>query len=139
MSLTSNFSSKFKVDIKNDIQYNWFKNNVGYIDKSLSETAVANIRWDFRGRAYLTGSYTMEYFQNDFSALTIENHILNASIGCHLFKSRKGSISLNAYDILDHTSNISTIVNDQYISNTSKQLFPCYYAIAFEYRFNNSR
>ncbi len=138
MSLTSNFSREFRAELRNITQYRRFENSLKNVDENWSEAAGVNFRWDFLERAYLTGLYTFEYLENTYSD-AIENHILNASVGCRVFKNRKGTISFNAYDIFDRTANFITTASNQLVNNQYKQLSSSFFSIAFEYKFNNTK
>ncbi|KIO43527.1 outer membrane beta-barrel protein [Sanguibacteroides justesenii] len=137
-NLVMNLSSKFRGEISNDTRYRWFENGNAQIDEGVNEVLKAKFRWDFLKRVYLTSSYTFEYLKGTYSK-TVENHILNASMGCRVFKNRKGLVSFNAYNILDRTTNFVTSVNDQYVNNTWRQLSSSYFSLSFEYRFNNTK
>ncbi len=137
ISLTSNFSSLFRVSVGSNTIYRWFENSDGNIDRGIKEALSASLRWEFLDRAMFTTSYTMECYANSSGVGEYENHILNASIGYKLFKDRKGYIGLNAYDILNRNTNFVSQINNQYISNVWRQTYSSYVSISFEYRFNN--
>lgn len=139
LSYTTNFSSKFRLEVASNTVYNLFKNSDNCINRGIRETAGARLRWDFLDRAFFTASYSMDYFHNDVGIEPVDDHILNASIGCFLFKNRQGKMSFNAYDILDRTTSLETSITNQYAQNSWKKLYSSYYTLAFEYRFNNSR
>ncbi len=138
VSLVSNLSNRFKIGIKNNARYRRFENSSGNIDNRLLETINVDFRWDFLDQAFLISSYAYEFSENTYSAM-IQNHILNGSIGCRLFKNRKGAISFNAYNILDRTTNFTIIVDNQSVNNIYKQLSTRFFSIAFEYKFSNTK
>jgi hypothetical protein len=81
----------------------------------------------------------MAHNSSSASDVTITDHVVNASFGIRLFKDRKGTLSLNAYDILNRSTNFTTSINDQYILNSWTQLYSQYFTVAFSYRFSEQR
>ncbi|MDR1719238.1 MAG: outer membrane beta-barrel protein [Dysgonamonadaceae bacterium] len=138
-NLTTNFSSTFRAEWSNTFNGQWFKNYLDRRDTRIAETMLLNLRWDFTQRLFATSSYTLAYNASSASDVYISDHVVNASLGIRLFKDRKGSLSLNAYDIFNNATGFTTDANDQYILNTWKQIYSQYFTIAFSYRFSEQR
>jgi hypothetical protein len=139
LNLLSQPSSTFRAELSSNTEYTRFKNSSGHVDKRLTGNAEVKTRWDFLERAYVQASYRLEYIESSALPRGNDYHVLDASVGCRVFKSRKGSLSLNAYDIFDRTNNLQVSTTDQYTSSMSSQFYSRYFTVAFEYRFNNTR
>ncbi|MDR1720469.1 MAG: hypothetical protein LBR67_10190 [Dysgonamonadaceae bacterium] len=135
VSLTTNFSSKFRASLENNLTYRDFENYTARKDTRVTDDLKFTARWDFTERFFALSSYTMAHNSSSASDVTITDHVINASLGVRLFKNRRGSLSINAYDILNRSTNFTTSINDQYILNTWKQLYSQYFTVAFSYRF----
>lgn len=138
LNLTSNFSSRFKLELKNRFEYSRFKNHTETIVCSLAESASLNMRWDLSEKLSTTCHYLFDYYKNQSTGRQITNHLLNASLGYRLLKEKRGRVSINGYNLLNRANNLSTIVNDQYIRNELSPKLSGYITLSFEYRFRNA-
>ncbi len=139
VNITTNFSSRFRLNAGDKVQYTSFENYLGYTDNALTQTLEADCRWDFSSSTFYTMSYAWEVYRGSEGFGNFDSHVLNASLGCRIFKNRKGILTLNAYDILNRSANIVTTANNQYISTLWQQMFSSYFTVGFEYKFDARR
>lgn len=138
VALTTNFSSDFRITLSSLSEYRFFKNGIGLDDRVFREVVQANLRWEFLGRMYFSTSYATELYRRANAEMNLSNHILNMSLGCRVL-NRKGSIALNAYDILNRDTAISLGQNVQYRYTKWQRMYTSYITCSFEYKFNKKQ
>ncbi|MDR1720560.1 MAG: carboxypeptidase-like regulatory domain-containing protein, partial [Dysgonamonadaceae bacterium] len=94
LSLTTNFSSKFRVTLNNEFRHLRFENYSGRNDNRVTDKLKLTAQWDLTDRMFATSSYAMAHNSSSASDVTITDHVVNASFGIRLFKDRKGTLSL---------------------------------------------
>lgn len=137
LGFSTNFSSKFRLDLTNKFEYRVYINSSAFRNGSYYDRASAKMRWDFSKRVNLECSYDYEYYLSGTGADPLSNHLLNASLGVFLFKDRNARLSFNANDILNSRNFVTTTYADQYVMNTYSRIQTGSYMISFEIRFGN--
>lgn len=136
VGVTTNISSDFRIVLKSSSQYRWYKNIHGYTERGFRECLSANLRWDFLGSMVFTSTYAMDLYRSPYEAADRNDHILNFSLGCRLLK-RMGTLSFNAYDILNRNSGLSVGQSNLFTRYTWQRMHSGYFTFAFEYKFKN--
>lgn len=139
LGFSTNFSSKFRLDITNRFEYRVYINSSAFRNGSYYDRASAKMRWDFSKRVNLECSYDYEYYLSGTGADPLSNHLLNASLGVFLFKERNARLSFNANDILNSRNFVTTTYADQYVMNTYSRIQTGSYMISFEIKFGSYR
>jgi hypothetical protein len=129
LSLNSNFSRNLRITIKGIGTYFFSENTAGQNDKAIRSSISAKVDWNPHQYLFVNSSYTMTAYHslNDGFADT-STHILNAVVGCRLFKGNI-EVSLAVYDMLNKNKNFSTSVVDNYVHNVWRKSFGRYCAI----------
>jgi hypothetical protein len=139
VKVNTDLSTTFRSSVTSTTRYRHFKNYLGHVQREVRESVNADIRWDFWDLAYLTAIYVMEYNHGTRSAATLDNHLLNLSLGYRLFEEGRGSVSINAYDLLNRAEYITTRVDNLQVSTAWQHLPARYFTVAFVYAFKNKR
>ena len=137
LSLISNFSSSFRLDITNGTSYSHTKINSSDIQNNswISNNLTAKTSFNLFYRMMVNADYTYSYNYNSRSKYTVNVQTLNASIDYRIFSNRKGVISLNAYNLLNSKSSLVTTSTDLYIQNLYRPENSTLIALAFKYKF----
>jgi len=109
---------------------------------SIEQMQLRNIEtWQFNlsGRAFLNKSFS---FNADISkkinsgySLAVANPLLiNLGIEKTLFKSRQGTIALQAYDLLNQGNNLVRSISDNSITDSRYNQITRYFLLSFNYR-----
>lgn len=139
IKLATNFSRHVRLNLTNSTSYLWSRNSGKHEERGILNKASVHFQLSFLERVSFETGYTMDYYDPSLSDMKINSHLLNAILGYRIFKSRKGLISLNAFDILNKNTGFKTSVNDQLVSNTWDRFLESYYTISFEYKFNSQK
>ncbi len=131
-SLTTNFSVKFRAQLSSSSMWRNTR-TADFAHNEFHQTLTGSVRWDFVDRASFTSSYRADWVAGGAVAGNIDTHVLDFSLFYRVFRDRRGSIHLNAYNVLNRNSGYSTSVSDQYLLRQWQIINPCYVSIGFKY------
>ena len=137
--ISTNFSSKYRVDIKSNTSssfvYNSRYTDVSYLDQNLSVNSRNKITdWMFINGQYV---YSLRHpFEGGASKL--QDHMLNAIVGFAIKKSGV-EINLTCYDILNRTSSFKTTVLRNYTQTSFSPDFGRIWMVTAVWRFNSTQ
>lgn len=139
VKLSSNFSRNVRLNLENVTSCLWSRNSGNREERRISNKLTAHLQLSFLERFQLESGYVMNHHHSSLAGSRINSHLLNATLGCRVFKARKGLVSFKMIDILNRDTGFTTSVSDQYVS--IRRLQPCesYYTLSFEYRFNSQK
>ncbi len=141
MSLGSNMvNSPCDFSLDANTSYIDNKSPLGISDKAIRYSVNASFSADFlkRMNASVSSSYSSEYSYT-YSKHRFSNVGLNASIGCRVFKDRKGMLSLECNDILNKTTPFTNTISAEKITNTWRTLNSRYIILTLSYRFSRQK
>ena len=137
LSLISNFSSTFRLDITESISYAYTKLKAEELQKYSQIhnklTAKANLQLFYR--MMVNADYTYNYNYNTRSKKTNNIQTMNASIDYRIFSNRRGLVSINAYNLLNTKSSFTTTSTDLYMQNTYRPENSTLFTVSFRYKF----
>lgn len=139
MDISTNFSSKFRADLKSDFKGMFNRTSSGYDYSMYSEYLTLDARWDMLKRVNMTGSYIFHWQHSAVEGKDFVNNVLGFSAGVWLFKNRTARLAINAYDVLGSRNFVSTVMNDRYIQNRYGNVVTNFYTLSFEWKFGNAR
>ncbi|WP_160292137.1 outer membrane beta-barrel protein [Pedobacter lusitanus] len=100
--------------------------------------------WQFNwsGRAFLNKNFSLNADVskriNSGYSLTVANPLLiNLSLEKILFKNRQGTVSLQAYDLLNQGNNLVRSISDNSITDSRYNQITRYFLVSFNYRLQN--
>lgn len=136
-------SIKFRTDkVDTNMQagftYNISKNNLtnqqdkNVMDYKLGHSLIWNLPYHFSLQSNIDFVYFSGY-QGDFKNSEI---LWNASLAKQILKGRKGTIRLQAFDILNDRNNLTRSVSNEAISDSRTNTVNRYVMLSFSYRFN---
>jgi hypothetical protein len=137
LSLISNFSSSFRLDITNSTSYNHteIKSKEPLTNSWISNNLVGKTSFNLFYRLLVNADYRYSYNYNSRSKQTINLQSLNASVDYRIFSNRRGVISLKAYNLLNTKSSLTTTNTDIYIQNTYRPENSTLVSVSFQYKF----
>lgn len=139
VKLSSNFSRNVRLNLENITSCLWSRNSGNREERGISNKLTAHLQLSFLERFQLESGYVMNHHHSSLAGSRINSHLLNATLGCRVFKDRKGLVSFKMIDILNRDTGFTTSVSDQYVSTRSLQPCESYYTLSFEYRFNSQK
>lgn len=138
LNLMSNFSRVFRFSLGSNTRFTHNKNQT--INNTFNQSLTTNVEITFLKHAKFYCNYGLSYMSNSANkAGNTDSHELDLSLSWRIFKNRKGTINVNAYDVLSTSKNFHTSVNELYTGTTWNQLYSSYFTVGFEYRFNSAK
>lgn len=109
-------------------------NNTSYLSSAWFANLGYNTgnRWFFNVNSNIT-NYNPQGFSTSFTI-----PILSAETGYHLFKNKRGTVLLSAYDLLDKNKGITRISEFNYLRETRSNIIKRYIMLTFKYRLNKT-
>ena len=137
LSLLSNFSHTFRLDITNQISCNYSKIKAEELQKNnwINNRLICKANLELFYRMMINADYTHNYSYNSQTRKTNNSQTLNASINYRIFSDRRGLVSLNAYNLLNTKSSFRTTSTDLYIQNTYRPENSTLFTVSFRYKF----
>lgn len=142
-NLSFRYNPSEKLEIQPSVRYS-------YNSTQNSNTARANVNNNISSWSYvLTSSFNITpstIISTDITKTTNSGYtssvdanpfIINAYIEQQFFKGNRGSIRLQAFDILNEQTNISRNVSDNLITDSRTNRLARYFMLSFSYRFQN--
>ena len=83
----------------------------------------------------INASYLHNCNYNSRTNKTDNIQTLNVSIDYRIFSNRRGVISLNAYNLFNTKSSLTTSTTDLYIQNTYRPENSTLFSVSFRYKF----
>ena len=100
--------------------------------------------WQFNwsGRAFLNKDFSLsadvsKKINSGYSLAVANPMLINLSLEKILFKNRQGTISLQAYDLLNQGNNLVRSISDNSITDSQYNQITRYFLVSFNYRLQN--
>jgi len=100
--------------------------------------------WQFNwsGRAFLNKNFSLsadvsKKINSGYSLAVANPMLINLSLEKILFKNRQGTISLQAYDLLNQGNNLVRSISDNSITDSQYNQITRYFLVSFNYRLQN--
>ncbi|WP_354306049.1 outer membrane beta-barrel protein [Pedobacter sp. UYP1] len=100
--------------------------------------------WQFNwsGRAFLNKNFSLsadvsKRINSGYSLAVANPMLINLSLEKILFKNRQGTISLQAYDLLNQGNNLVRSISDNSITDSQYNQITRYFLVSFNYRLQN--
>lgn len=100
--------------------------------------------WQFNwsGRAFLNRNFSLsadvsKKINSGYSLAVANPMLINLSLEKILFKNRQGTISLQAYDLLNQGNNLVRSISDNSITDSQYNQITRYFLVSFNYRLQN--
>jgi len=137
LSLTSNFSSSFRLDLTDRVSYGHtrIKAEEPQDNSRISNFLTGKASLQLFYRMMVNADYTYSTSRDSRTKHTNNRQTLNASIDYRIFPDRRGLISLNAYNLLNTKSSLTTTGTDLYIQNTYRPENSTLVTLSFQYKF----
>ncbi len=141
LNLMSNFKKlPLNFSFTSNTSYIDSKSPLGISDKAINTNITAGVYTDFLSRMFLDiqANYYLEHsFTQDINR--VNDVMLNASIGCRVFKNRRGKVSFTCNDILNSSTAFSSIITAESISKSWTYKNARYFMFTFSYRFSKNK
>ncbi|WP_198163541.1 TonB-dependent receptor [Pedobacter cryoconitis] len=100
--------------------------------------------WQFNwsGRAFLNKNFSLnadvsKKINSGYSLAVANPMLINLSLEKILFKNRQGTLSLQAYDLLNQGNNLVRSISDNSITDSQYNQITRYFLVSFNYRLQN--
>ncbi len=139
MTLSSNINEKVDFTFTSSSNYQKSNNTSNSGSEYLSQTTSLNMYWNFY-KDFIFRTNASNNYQNNFSSSNEDSFWnLNLGISTRVFKSKRGELSLTAYDLLNKEDQRSHIVRDLYTSDNYTNKLNKFYMLTFSYKLRNSK
>lgn len=139
LSLNTNFSKKYKLEISNSTSFNLTSNKV-YGDVSWMDNIFKVVSTNkFSSWLFLNANYTLRSRKAlEGSTTSLSTHTLNTILGSNL-GTAGWELSLACYDILNSTRSFSTTQQYNYIQTRFTPVAGRFWALNIIWRFNSTK
>lgn len=139
MVLSSNINEKLDFTLSSTSNYLQSKNNTTSGSEYISQTTSLNMYWNFYKNIVFRTNASNNY-QNNLSTNKEDNFWhLNLGLSTKVFKSKRGEISLSAYDILNKKDERSHIATDLYTADYYTNKLSKFYMLSFSYKLRDDK
>lgn len=139
MTLSSNINEKIDFTFTSSSNYRKSNNTSNSGSEYISQTTSLNMYLNFFKDLVFRTNASNNY-QNNFSSSKEDSFWhLNLGISTRVFKSKRGELSLTAYDILSKEDQRSHVVTDLYTSDYYTNKLNKFYILTFSYKLRNSK
>lgn len=137
LDLTTNFSSRLRIGVKNSAGID-AQSGLGVSSREIREQINARVQWDVVNNLFFSTDYAGIFRFASHNNTLPSNHLMNVSVGYRLLKER-ARITFNAYDVLNSYSPVSISQGIQAITAIITRTGSSYFTLSFEYKFNNRK
>ncbi|MDY3978868.1 MAG: outer membrane beta-barrel protein [Tidjanibacter sp.] len=131
-------SRRLNIVLSGTVRYIDSQNTLGQQNRVMNYTGRASATVNYH-KLFLSSSYSMSYYQSLSGSVTDRlNNVLGAVVGVKLLNN-KMTISLSANDILNNSSNFSTLMRDDYVLNSWTRSFGRFYTINIAWKLFRSK
>lgn len=137
LNLSSNISEFIDFNLQFRPSYNSYSNENSEGNYFIYNSAV-KFNWQFLKRIVLRTSFNYtynQYLENDNNQQ--ELFLLNAAIGCKVFKNERGEFALGVNDLFNQNNNLSRTINDAYIEDQRTNNLQRFFMLSFTYHIRN--
>lgn len=138
--IESNFSKHFRFDINYKLRYSESHAVLDNRYSSVINQLKVNLEADFLKRMFANATFEL---YNDHNITTSKDLLfsnkLSMSVGCRLFKNKRGAVTVSVYDMLNSDKSFKQNVYADRISSNWTYRTPRYAVIGFSYSFNHSK
>jgi len=120
--------------------YNYSSNR--YSIELLKLRNIETWQFNWSGRAFLNKDFSLsadvsKKINSGYSLMVANPLLINLSLEKILFKNRQGTISLQAYDLLNQGNNLVRSISDNSITDSRYNQITRYFLVSFNYRLQN--
>jgi hypothetical protein len=140
-NLSSNISHRLDFTISSQTNYSKSKSSGSSYSGSefISQTSSASIYWNFY-KNFNIKTNASNVYKNNYSTNESENNwLLDIGISTRVFKSKRGEISLVAYDVLNSNNSRNHSVSELYTVDTYTKKLNNFYMLSFTYKIRNGK
>ena len=134
-TLSSNISDKVDFTLSSRGQYSLSNNTL----ESNLNTAYFNLQsslrlyWNFYKSLVFRSDVTQQWNSGLSASYNTNYYLWNLSLGCKIFKNKRGEISASVFDLLNQNQDISRTVTDTYIEDDQTLTLKRYVSLSFSY------
>ncbi|MBB5636296.1 hypothetical protein HDF26_003247 [Pedobacter cryoconitis] len=129
-----------RLTLSTSATYNYSSNR--YSIELLKLRNIETWQFNWSGRAFLNKNFSLnadvsKKINSGYSLAVANPLLINLSLEKILFKNRQGTISLQAYDLLNQGNNLVRSISDNSITDSRYNQITRYFLVSFNYRLQN--